>query len=216
MSRTKEIQDKKLNARLYPIYKMLAWDLLFYYSIIYLFLTQAKHFSPSQVLLGEAFFTASCLIVQIPIGLLVDRVGKKNSLVFANVCMCVFITILIFAQSYSQVLIAFFIDAIGYVIKGVCETTILYDSLPRGKKRGGLYSTIDGLGLSRFYIMDAITSLVAGFTFVISPYIPILLCLIANIISTILSTRFRHTKIPGDEEEPKTGIKTYFKEYEER
>ena len=135
MSSTKEIQDKKLNARLYPIYKMISWDLLFYYSIIYLFLTQAKHFSASQVLLGEAFFTASCFIVQIPIGLLVDRFGKKNSLVLANICMCIFTIILIFTKNYSQLLIAFFIDSIGYVIKGICETNILYDSLPKGKKR---------------------------------------------------------------------------------
>lgn len=212
MSNTKEIRDKKLNARLYPIYKMISWDLLFYYSIIYLFLTQAKHFSASQVLLGEAFFTASCFIIQIPIGLIVDRFGKKNSLIFANICMCIFTMVLILAKSYSNLLIAFFIDAIGYVIKGVCETNILYDSLPKGKKRGGLYSAIDGKGVSRYYIVDAITSLIAGFTYVINPYIPIILCLIGNIIATILSTRFRHTQMPEDENEKRIGAKEYFKQ----
>ena len=90
MKKTKEIQEKKLNARLYPIYKMISWDLLFYYSIIYLFLAQVKEFSASQILLGEAFFTVSCLILQIPIGLFVDKFGKKNSLVLANLCMCIF------------------------------------------------------------------------------------------------------------------------------
>ena len=150
MNKSKEIQNKKLNARLYPIYKMISWDLLFYYSIIYLFLTQAKNFSASQILLSEAFFTASCLVLQIPIGLFVDRFGKKNSLVFANGCMCIFIVILLLVQNYTQLLIAFFVDAIGYVIKGICETNILYDSLPRGKKRGGLYSAIDGIGSARY------------------------------------------------------------------
>lgn len=212
MSKSKEIQNKKLNARLYPIYKMISWDLLFYYSIIYLFLTQAKNFSASQILLSEAFFTASCLILQIPIGLLVDRFGKKNSLVFANACMCIFIVILLLAQNYTHLLIAFFVDAIGYVIKGICETNILYDSLPRGKKRGHLYSTIDGIGSSRYYIIDAITSLIAGYAFVISPYLPIILCLIGNIIATILSTRFRHTRMPLEEQEVRTGAKEYFKQ----
>lgn len=212
MSKSKEIQNKKLNARLYPIYKMISWDLLFYYSIIYLFLTQAKNFSASQILLSEAFFTASCLILQIPIGLLVDRFGKKNSLVFANTCMCIFIVILLLAQNYTHLLIAFFVDAIGYVIKGICETNILYDSLPRGKKRGHLYSTIDGIGSSRYYIIDAITSLIAGFAFVVSPYLPIILCLIGNIIATILSTRFRHTRMPLEEQEVRTGAKEYFKQ----
>ena len=212
MENTKEIQDKKLNARLYPIYKMLSWDLLFYYSIIYLFLTQAKHFSASQVLLGDAFFTASCLLVQIPIGLLVDRFGKKNSLVLANMCMCIFTIILIFTQNFTHLLIAFFFDAIGYVIKGVCETNILYDSLPSGKKRGGLYSSIDGLAVSRYYIIDAITSLIAGYTFVINPYLPIVLCLIANIISTILSTRFKNIRMPDEQEEKKETPTQYFEQ----
>ena len=212
MEKIREIQDKKLNARLYPIYKMLSWDLLFYYSIIYLFLTQAKHFSASQVLLGDAFFTASCLVVQIPIGLLVDRFGKKNSLVLANMCMCIFTIILIFAQNFTHLLIAFFIDAIGYVIKGVCETNILYDSLPVGKKRGGLYSSIDGLAVSRYYIIDAITSLIAGYAFVINPYLPIVLCLIANIISTVLSTRFKNIRMPGEESEKKETCTQYFKQ----
>ena len=212
----KEIQNKKLNARLYPIYKMVSWDLLFYYSIIYLFLVQAKGFSASQILLSEAFFTASCLILQIPLGLLVDRFGKKNSLVFANICLCIFTLILLFVNNYTQLLIAFFIDAIGYVIKGTCETNILYDSLPRGKKRGSLYSRIDGKGTARYYVIDAITSLIAGYAFVISPYLPIILCLIGNILATVLATRFRHTKIPiEDDDDVRTGVKEYFKQLKE-
>lgn len=214
MNNTKEIQAKKLNARLYPIYKMVSWDLLFYYSIIYLFLTQAKNFSASQVLLGEAFFTVSCLIVQIPIGLLTDKIGKKNSLVIANICMCIFSFMLLIVQSYWQLLIAFFIDAIGYVIKGICETNILYDSLPNGKKRGNLYSKIDSLGASRYYIIDAVTSLVAGFSYVISPYLPIILCLVGNIIAAMLSTRFRHIDT-GEKEEKSIGAKKYFEQLKE-
>lgn len=215
MNKTKEIKNKKINTRLYPIYKMISWDLLFYYSIIFLFLTQAKGFSASQVLLGEAFFTASCLILQIPVGILVDRIGKKKSLIFANICMCIFSFILIIVNSFNQLLIAYFIDAMGYVIKSVCETNILYDSLPKGKKRGGLYSTIDGLGASRYYIVDAITSIVAGFTYVINPYFPIVLCLIGNIISAVLATRFRNIKMLDEEEENKTSIKHYFKDLKE-
>ena len=153
----------------------------------------------------------SCLILQIPLGLVVDRFGKKNSLVFANVCMCIFMVILLFTNTYIQLLIAFFADAIGYVIKGICETNILYDSLPTGNKRGSLYSTIDGKGSSGYYIMDAVTSLITGFAFVVSPYLPIILCLIGNIIATVLSTRFRHTYIPDDDEE-QTGVKEYFSE----
>lgn len=214
MEETQKIQDKKTNTKLFPIYKMFSWDLLFYYSIIYLFLTQAKNFSASEVLLAESFFTASCLLLQIPIGLLVDKFGKKNSLVFANICMCVFITILLFINNYKMLLLANFIDAIGYVIKGVCETNILYDSLPKGEKRGTLYSSIDGVGAARYYVIDAITSIIAGITFAIDPYIPVVLCLIVNIIALILSTRFKHIQSQREEYLKETA-RQYFKELRE-
>lgn len=215
MTSTKEIQNRKFNAKLYPIYKMLSWDLLFYYSIIFLFLVQEKNFTASQVLLGEAFFTVSCLILQIPLGILVDKFGKKYSLVFANICMCIFSLILLGVKTYNQLLFSFFIDAIGYVIKGVCETNILYDSLPRGKKRGKLYATIDGVGASRYYILDSITSLIAGFAYVANPYFPIILCTITSFISMILSTRFKHTQVSAEENETKKSLKKYFKHLKE-
>lgn len=170
MEETQKIQDKKTNTKLFPIYKMFSWDLLFYYSIIYLFLTQAKNFSASEVLLAESFFTASCLFLQIPIGLLVDKFGKKNSLVFANICMCVFITILLFINNYKMLLLANFIDAI--------------------------------------------TSIIAGITFAIDPYIPVVLCLIVNIIALILSTRFKHIQSQREEYSKET-TRQYFKELRE-
>lgn len=212
MNNTEEIQNKKINARLYPIYKMLSWDLLFYYSIIFLYLVQAKNFSASQVMLGEAFFTASCFVLQIPIGLLVDKIGKKRSLVIANICMCLFSFILLIIQNFNQLLIGYFIDAIGYVLKTVCETNILYDSLPIGKRRGNLYSEIDGIGASRYYVVDAITSLIAGYAFVLNPYLPIIFCFIANIISTILATRFRSIKFQNEQVEVKEGVREYFRQ----
>ena len=191
---------------------MLSWDLLFYYSIIFLYLVQAKNFSASQVMLGEAFFTASCFVLQIPIGLLVDKIGKKRSLVIANICMCLFSFILLIIQNFNQLLIGYFIDAIGYVLRTVCETNILYDSLPIGKRRGNLYSEIDGIGASRYYVVDAITSLIAGYAFVLNPYLPIIFCFIANMISTILATRFRSIKLQNEQVEVKEGVREYFRQ----
>ena len=34
---------RKINMKLFPIHKMLSWDLLFYYTINFLFLTQIKN-----------------------------------------------------------------------------------------------------------------------------------------------------------------------------
>lgn len=214
MSKTKQIRDKKTNARLYPFYKMVSWDLLFYYPIIYLFLTQVKNFSASQVLLVDAFYIASCFVFQIPAGIFVEKIGKKNSLILANFLVSLSIFALITTKSYILLYISFLVCAIGYAIKGICETNILYDSLPKGKKRGKLYSKIDGIGTSRYYIADAITSIFAGFAFVINPYLPLILCLIFNIIATILSTKFKHTNLLI-EEKKNQGLKQYFNDLKE-
>ena len=214
MESIQEKRNRNINIKLFPIYKMFSWDLLFYYSIIYLFLVQVKHFSASQVFFGEAFFMAACLFLQIPTGILVDKFGKKNSLVFANICLCVFAFLLMYVQTYEQLLVVFFIDAIGFVIKGCCENIILYDSLPSGEIRGKMYSEIDGKGLARHYLIDTITAVIAGFSYIINPYYPIICCLIVNIIATLISTQFRHTQMM-DEEEERATVKRYFKDLRE-
>lgn len=80
--------------------------------------------------------------------------------------------------------------------------------MPKGYRRGKIFSKIDGKSTSYFYIFEAIASTVAGFTFAINGYIPMILCFICCTIATILSFKFRHTTIVQNNVKP---IK--FKEY---
>ena len=201
-TKEKLIRHKKKNVRLFPLYKMVSWDLLFYYPIIFLFLTQVKGFSAAQVLFSDAFYTLSNTLWQIPVTRLVDRVGKKNALIVGNVLYTLSILSMIFMQEYYELLIIQFIYALGYSIKGICEANILYDSLPKGYRRGKIFSKIDGKSTSYFYIFEAIASTTAGFTFVINGYIPMVLCFICCTIATILSFKFRHTAIVQNKVEP--------------
>ena len=201
-TKEKLIRHKKKNVRLFPLYKMVSWDLLFYYPIIFLFLTQVKGFSAAQVLFSDAFYTLSNTLWQIPVTRLVDRVGKKNALIVGNILYTLSILSMIFMQEYYELLIIQFIYALGYSIKGICEANILYDSLPKGYRRGKIFSQIDGKSTSYFYIFEAIASMTAGFTFVINGYIPMILCFICCAIATILSFRFRHTAIVQNKVEP--------------
>ena len=62
----KRLDAKIYNAKLFPYYKMFSWDLLFFYSINFLFLTQIKGLSASNVLLMDSFYTLFKFIGQIP------------------------------------------------------------------------------------------------------------------------------------------------------
>lgn len=203
-------KEEKNNIRLYPIYKMLSWDLLFYYSIIFLFLTQIKGISAADVLLGEAAYPIFKFILLMPLTALITKIGKRKSLIIANAVNASSILSYIIAKDFTYVLIGQFLSAIAFNIKGVAETNLLYDNLPKNEKRGAMFSKIDGKGLSWYYYADAITAITAGFLYVINGYLPLILCFICCIISTILSYKFQNTgKV---ESKQNINIKTYMKD----
>lgn len=202
-------ENKKNNIRIYPIYKMLSWDLLFYYSIIFLFLTQVKKISAADVLLGESLYPIFKFILLIPLTAFIGKIGKRKSLIIANLMNAFSILAYLVANNFSYVVIGQFFSAIAFDIKSITETNILYDALPKGPKRGNQFSKIDGKGTSWYYYIDAISSIASGFLYIINAYIPLILCLIACIVSTILSFQFKEINI---KEEKTVTMKKYMKD----
>lgn len=78
------IKARKHNARMYPIYKMCSWDLLFYYAISFVFLVKTKGFSPAEVMFTDAVYTLFKLIFNIPATAIIEKIGKRKSLILAN------------------------------------------------------------------------------------------------------------------------------------
>lgn len=185
--------EQNKNIKLFPIYKMISWDLLFFYAIIFLYLVQVKNLTAQQVLLAEALYNVAIMLFIIPSGKIVDKIGKKNSVIIANMGMAISIVFILLMNNIYHLIIAYSIMAFGYSIKTIAENIILYDSIPSGSKRGKIFSLIDGKASSYYYYIDAVTSIATGFLYVVNPYIPLILCLLMCIISTILACKFQHT-----------------------
>ena len=179
------------NIQIYPLYKAFAWDMFFYYSIAFLFLTQVKNISQSEVLLTEAAYPIFKMLLLIPFTKFIEKQGKRKSLIFANISIVLSISILIFAQNIWYVFAFQLFSSLGYLIKGICETNMLYDSIPRNPKRGSLFAKIDGKATSYYYYINSVASFAAGFLYVINPYIPMVLCLIMSVIATLLCFKFK-------------------------
>lgn len=193
----KELQRKKENnIKLYPIYKTLSWDLLFYYAIIYLFLTIEKGCSAAQVLKLDAFYILFKFCMQIPCTLLIQKIGKRKSLIVANLVLAIHILIIMFAIDFNMIIISQILCAFSFIVKGTCETDMLYDSLEHGEKRGVIFAKIDGKATSKYYYIDAISAVLSGFLFVVNHYIPMILCFVILLISLVLSLKFEevHTE----------------------
>ncbi len=79
-----EIEVKKrYNRKLYPVYKMFSWDLLFYVAIIFAYLTNVKGLSAADVFFMDALYTAFKFIMQIPAVVIVDRLREKKKFNFS-------------------------------------------------------------------------------------------------------------------------------------
>lgn len=79
---------RKKNQNLYKIYKMISWDLLFYYAISFLFLNQEKGLSTSQIIFADAFYPLFKLILQIPSTILIEKLGKRRQSHFREPVTC--------------------------------------------------------------------------------------------------------------------------------
>ena len=212
---TKVINAKSRNAKLFPFYKMFAWDLLFYYSIQFLFYTQNKGLHASEVLFAEAFYPIFKLLFQIPCVNIVEILSKRRSIIVGNILVTLGIIELIVGQGIASVILFNILIAIGYSIKNICESPLLNDCVSYKENSRTVFSNLDGKGSSFWYYFDAITGSCCGFLYVFNNYLPIYLCLASSVISLILSLKF----VPYEDESKRTvllnetsSFKAYFKD----
>lgn len=212
MKSRKELNKiRRKNAKLYPIYKMFSWDLLFFYSIEFLFYTITKKVTASEVLVINGFYLLFKIIMQIPAVTITDFLGKRKSIILGNILLIFYALGLLILPGAIGIIIADLIFSLGDNIKTIAEGNLLYDSVAT-KGGEGLYSKLDAKGGSWYYILDGIASLTAGYLFVINNYIPIFICLLFIVISTILSFRFEDVYEPK-EMAKNANIKDTIKEY---
>jgi len=210
--RLKLSKIRRNNAKLYPVYKMFSWDLLFFYSIEFLFYTITKRVTASEILIINGFYLLFRIVMQIPAVAITDFLGKRKSIILGNILLIVYMLILLCFPGAISIIIADLVFALGYDMKTIAESNLLYDSVStRGGE--GLYSKLDAKGGSWYYILDGIASLVAGYLFVINNYIPMLICLGFIVISTILSFGFKDVYKIEKEKKEKIGLAVTLKDY---
>ena len=97
----------------------------------------------------------------------------------------------IVVSSFTAFNIINFFLALGFSLKSLSEGSLLYSSLKIVKKEKE-FSKIEGKANSKFYYLDAISSILSGFLFVINGYLPIILCFVCTLISLIISINFKN------------------------
>ena len=107
MQNKKELNKiRRKNAKIYPVYKMFAWDLLFFYSIEFLFYTITKKVTASEVLIINGFYLLFRILMQIPAVAITDFLGKRKSIILGNILIAVYVLILIICPGAISIIIA--------------------------------------------------------------------------------------------------------------
>lgn len=189
---TKEEKQRmrKINMKLFPIYKALSWDLLFYYTINFLFLTQIKNISASDVVLTDSFYALFVMILQIPINIIIAFLGKKKSIVIGNFLLVVHMIVIIFSRNIFDLILANFISAIGFGLKETVASALLKESIPPSKYKNQIFSKLNSKGSTWYYVLEMSSKIIAGYLFVINGYLPMVCSLIVLIIATVISMGF--------------------------
>ncbi len=199
MEKDKKTQMRKHNMKLFPICKSLGWDYIFFYTTNFLFLTQVKNISPADVVLIESFYALFGIIMQVPGAFIIEYIGRKKSIVFANILNCMYILMIIFSNNLFNLIIAEILSSLAFGIKDSAEPAILNESIPPSRYKSKIFSRISAKEASGYYILNSISKIIAGFFYDINPYIPITLSLTITIIVTLLSVGFiepqKNTKI---------------------
>ena len=189
-SKEEKQKMRKINMKLFPIHKMLSWDLLFYYTINFLFLTQIKNISASDVVLTDSIYALFVMILQIPINIIIAFLGKKKSIVIGNLSLVAYMVIIIFSRNIYDLILANFISAIGFGLKDTVQTALLKESIPPSKYKNQIFSKLNSKGATGYYIINMLSKIIAGYLFTINGYLPMICSLIVLIISTIISMGF--------------------------
>ncbi len=177
------------NIKLFPIYKLFAYDLLFYYAIQMLFLHNVKGVSISGILLLNSIYCAFQMIFQIPVTLVVDKIGYKKCIVVGNIFCTTAVLTYILANSFSTIMIGDFQLALGFALKSVSESPFLFTVMKKEKME---YESakVEAKGSSMYFYVEAFASIVSGYLYAVNPYIPVVLCALAMLTSTVLAFKF--------------------------
>ena len=205
---------RKRNMKIYSIHRMLTFDLLFYYAIKFLFLTQIKGFNPEDIVIASACWGLFRVLFQVPITIYIDRYGNRKSLITADILQATGTIIIMLSGNIYMLILANLFGGVGYAMKEVAETETLNLSIPDTENKSQIYSKIDGKATANYYYLSAISAILSGILFDINGYIPMTISVILQLLAAGIAHKFEDIRVAVKNKES-TGakIKKTLKQY---
>ena len=83
-------------------------------------------------MLIDSFYALFGIIMQIPATFIIEYLGRKKSIIFANIINCMYMLAVMFSQNLFNLIIAEILSSLAFAIKETADPALLYH---QAKKR---------------------------------------------------------------------------------
>lgn len=131
----------------------------------YALLLLARGLTLVQISLIESVVIGTIFLMEIPTGILADRVGRKWSIFFSTLLLMCAEFLFIFAQSYAWYIVIALFTGTGFAFASGAVEAMVYDSLPEKDRDNAMKKAmgrVNSMGMIAFFISPIIGAIIIG------------------------------------------------------
>ena len=171
--------------KIFPWYSGLSGDLLFWVAIDTLFLAVVKNFNSSQIVSLTSVSLITCILLQIPLLKIINKIGNTNSVRLGSLLLLVSSLLLTFGQNYITIALGKVVYEIAFTFQNMVNA-ILKNNLEL-QNRNDEYIKIKTKSNTIYATATMIISFIASPMFNLNNYLPMFGCIFFCFICFILS-----------------------------
>ena len=198
----------KLSNKLYPIFHGLSADLIFFIAINTLFLTSVKGLTFSEINFMTTIGVLVALVFYLLSHKIINKIGDLYSIRLGTLLLLTSALLFTFSTNFIFFILAEIFYEVGFVFKCV-DQVVLNNNLIYQKKEND-YIKIRTKATTIYSIVTMIATLIVGFLFNISPYLPMFICILICFNNFIMAHYIYEVNFDNKEKELKKNHKFNF------
>ena len=201
-----DVGDLERNLKLYPIFSALCYTPVMLPVIVLFF--EENGLSLSDIFLLQAAFGVAMVVLEVPTGMVADRLGKRTSLILGELVLFVSMIGYALSDSFATFLVAEVCLALGAALYSGAGSALLYDTL-KALGREDEYTAREGKARGVMMISFAVSNLVGGLLGEWSYRATVWATAIGPIFATLIALRFCEVNTVAPAESFRQGMREY-------
>ena len=198
----------KLSNKIYPIFYGLSSDLIFFIAINTLFLTSVKGLTSSEINFMTTIGVLVALVFYLLSHKIINKIGNLYSIRLGTLLLLISALLFTFSTNLIFFILAEIFYEVGFVFKCVDQVVLNNNLIYQNKEND--FIKIKTKATTIYSIVTMIATLIAGFLFNISPYLPMFICILICFNNFIMSHYIYEVNFDNKEIELKKNHKFNF------